>query len=104
MSETGLYQKQLREMYDLRGNGEGAVLSYIKRNFITFEKGNTLNNESIVAFFADYGFDKVLREMASREMDFYAAKHDFQLCGHARHKARHMGGRLYQCQLLYADV
>ena len=74
MSETGLYQKQLREMYDLRGNGEGAVLSYIKRNFITFEKGNTLNNESIVAFFADYGFDKVLREMASREMDFYAAK------------------------------
>ena len=74
MSDTGLYQKQLREMYDLRGNGEGAVLSYIKRNFITFEKGNTLKDGSIITFFADYGYDKVLKEMACRGMDFYEAK------------------------------
>ena len=74
MTETGLYQKQLHEMYDLRGNGEGAVLSYIKRNFITFEKGNTLKDVSIVASFADCGFDRVLHEMAGRGMDFHDAR------------------------------
>jgi len=70
MSETGLYQKQLREMYDLRGNSEGAVLSYIKRHFMTFDKGNVVDSKSIVAFFADYGFDRVLKSFAEGKMDF----------------------------------
>ncbi len=68
------YQKQLSEMYELRGNGQGAVLSYIKRNFMRFDLGNEGDSILPIVAFAELGFDRVLTEMAERGLDFHHLK------------------------------
>lgn len=68
------YQKQLIKLCDLHGVGEGAVLSFIKREFMTFEQGNVLDGESLITLFATYGFGRVLKEFSNNKMDFKELK------------------------------
>ena len=69
------YKKQLLKISDLHGCGEGAVRSFIERTFIEdFSKGNVVEGKSIIAEFADYGFDNVLKVFADRKMDFKSLK------------------------------
>lgn len=73
MTESDIYQKHLEKMYDLHGSGEGAVLSYIKRNMMRFEKGGA-KGFLPVRKFAELGFNRVLKEMAERGLDFRLIK------------------------------
>ena len=68
--KSDIYQIHLKKMYDLHGSGEGAVLSYIKRNMLSFE-GVKENKSSFVNLFAELGFDRVLKEMGDRGFDFH---------------------------------
>lgn len=71
MTEMSIYSKQLAEMNELKDNSEGAVLSYMKRKMVSFEKGD-VSGFSPVNVFASLGYNRVLEEMADRGFDFYS--------------------------------
>lgn len=70
MIENDISQKHLDQMSELCWSSEGAVLSYIKRNMLSFKN---LNGEkaSLIRRFAENGFDRVLSEMADRDLNLY---------------------------------
>lgn len=69
-----LYKKNLLKISALHDLGEGAVRSFIKRHFMTFDEGNVVDSKSIISEFADYGFDRVLKSFAEGKMDFKSLK------------------------------
>lgn len=69
-----LYKKNLLKISALHDLGEGAVRSFIKRHFMTFDEGNVVASKSIISEFADYGFDRVLKSFAEGKMDFKSLK------------------------------
>ncbi len=75
MTENDIYQKHLNHMYELHGVGEGAILSYMKRNLLSFEKEAGKGSLPIL-FFAECGFDRVLKEMSTRGLDFRTIKEE----------------------------
>ncbi len=73
--KSDIYQIHLNKMYDLHGSGEGAVLSYMKRNMLSFE-GVEENKGLFVKLFCELGFDRVLKEMGDRGFDFRVIKEE----------------------------
>lgn len=69
MQKKEKYLSHLMKMYDLCSEGEGCVLSYIKRNMLRFDEESEQNAYFIRAF-GNFSFSRVLKEMGERGMDF----------------------------------